>query len=77
MNRFLDKGTLYVAVFKDDGTGEWKPLTFGTGALTASYAKYAFANQADVLVHARIAGDALGATRMDRPEWGIGQPCDG
>ena len=77
MNRFLDKGTLYVAVFKDDGTGEWKPLTFGTGALTASYAKYAFANQADVLVHARIAGDALGATRMDRPEWVSVSPVTG
>lgn len=68
-DKYLNKGTLYVAVFHADGSGEWKPLTFGTGALTASYAKYAFDSQADVLVHARIAGDAVGATKMDRPEW--------
>ena len=58
MNRFLDKGTLYVAVFKDDGTGEWKALTHGQGALTNAYAKYAFADQADVLINASLAGDA-------------------
>ena len=77
MNRFLDKGTLYVAVFKDDGTGEWKALTHGQGALTNANAKYAFADQADVLINARLAGDALGATKMDRPEWGAVNPLTG
>lgn len=76
-DKYLDNGTLYVAVFNADGTGAWKPLTFGTGALTSSYAKYAFANQNDVLVHARIAGDALGATKMDRPEWVSVSPMTG
>lgn len=76
-DKYLNEGTLYVAVFNADGSGEWKPLTFGKNALTAAYSKYAFASQADVLVHARIAGDALGATKMDRPEWVSVSPVTG
>jgi uncharacterized protein len=71
-DKYLDAGTLYVAKFAADGTGQWLPLVFGqvpARAATATDAAYVFADQNDILVNTRLAADAVGATRMDRPEW--------
>lgn len=55
----LDNGQLSVAVFDDDMTGRWVALTpEATGMTTA-----------EIAIHTRMAGSAVGATTMDRPEW--------
>ena len=74
-DKYLDSGKLYVAKFAADGTGQWIELTLGNAAIAA--ASYKFADQADILVNARLAADAVGATRMDRPEWSAVDPKTG
>ncbi len=76
-DKYLNDGRLYVAKFNATGTGEWVELRFGTNGITASYAPYPFADQADVLINTRFAADAAGATKMDRPEWGAVNPVNG
>ena len=68
-DKYLSEGKLYAARFDATGQGAWLELNINDPRL-ANYSAYKFANQGDVLVNARHAADAVGATRMDRPEWG-------
>jgi len=70
----LDEGTLYVAVFHDNGEGEWRALELGRYGLTP---RNGFHAQSDILVNARVAADIVGATPMDRPEWVAVHPHSG
>jgi secreted PhoX family phosphatase len=70
-DKYLDDGKLYVARFGDDGKGEWLLLDPSNPALSD------FADLADIVINARLAADAVGATKMDRPEWGGVNPRNG
>ncbi|HUD93680.1 PhoX family protein [Sphingobium sp.] len=78
----LDRGTLYVARFNADGTGEWRALVQGQNGLmkgtidpgnvsqgAQTPATVDFNNQAEVLVNCISAARVAGGTVMDRPEW--------
>ncbi|WP_243855095.1 PhoX family phosphatase [Diaminobutyricimonas sp. TR449] len=45
-----------------DGTGQWLPLTLNGASAVPGF------TVEEVLVHTRLAADAVGATKMDRPE---------
>src|SRR5690606_25589267 len=80
-DKYMDKGKFYVAKFDfneatGEARGEWLELSMNNPKIT-SYDKYQFKDQADILVHARLAADAAGATKMDRPEWVAVNPENG
>jgi secreted PhoX family phosphatase len=76
-DKYLDDGRLYAGRFDANGSGEWLELAFGLNSITPANPAYAFADQADVSINTRLAADAAGATRMDRPEWGAVNPRNG
>ena len=55
----LSDGQLFVAKFNDDGTGSWIALTPEDTGMS----------EAEIAVFTRMAGTAVSATTMDRPEW--------
>lgn len=72
----LDNGTLYVARFDDDGTGQWLELSMNNPTIADSM-RFSGRDQAEILIHTRVAADIVGATPMDRPEWGAVNPMNG
>jgi secreted PhoX family phosphatase len=75
-DKYLDKGTLYAAKFKDNGTGEWIELSMNN-PIVAANPDFEFTSDADVAIFTRLAADAVNATKMDRPEWGGIHPRTG
>lgn len=61
----MENGTLSVAKFNEDGTGTWLELTPETTGMSS---------KAEICIHTRQAGSAVGATTMDRPEWVAANP---
>jgi secreted PhoX family phosphatase len=74
-DKYLDSGKLYVAKFNADGSGQWIEMAMNNPAINSG--AYTFADQADIAVNARLAADAVGATKMDRPEWCSVNPANG
>jgi hypothetical protein len=75
-DKYLDKGTLFAARFKDNGSGEWLELSMNNPVIAGS-SYFEFKSNADVAIFTRLAADAVGATKMDRPEWGGVNPRTG
>ncbi|GAA5232111.1 PhoX family phosphatase [Verticiella sediminum] len=75
--KYLDKGTLYVARFNDDGSGTWLPLTEASVGKDGRTLKDEFGSLAEIIVNTRGAADFVGATPMDRPEWTVVHPSTG
>ncbi|MDO9253128.1 MAG: PhoX family phosphatase [Hydrogenophaga sp.] len=75
-DKYLDKGTLFAARFKDNGSGEWLELSMNNPVIAGS-SYFEFKSNADVAIFTRLAADAVGATKMDRPEWGGVNPKTG
>lgn len=75
-DKYLNTGTLFAAKFKEDGTGDWIELSMNN-PLIATYTGFKFETNADIAIFTRLAADAVGATKMDRPEWGGVNPKNG
>lgn len=76
-DKYMNSGKFYVAKFNANGTGKWIELAYGKNNLNEQNSIYPFSSQAEVLTFARLAGDVVGATKMDRPEWVAVNPNNG
>lgn len=75
-DKYLNKGKLFAARFREDGTGVWLELSLANPVLSNN-TSFEFKTDADIAVFTRIAADTVGATKMDRPEWGGVNPKNG
>ena len=85
LNRhLLESGTLYVAKFGAGaatgdmmGDGQWIPLKLDTPTAEGAKLGDLFPDMGALLIDTRLAADAVGATKMDRPEWVTVHPSTG
>ncbi|WP_348766402.1 PhoX family phosphatase [uncultured Salinisphaera sp.] len=86
--KYMNEGTLYAAKFNADGSGEWlelEPDTIVPASAGSRYAGQTLASalglepgdRAGIIIHTCDAADLMGATPMDRPEWGTVDPVSG
>lgn len=75
--KYLDKGTLYVARFNEDGSGEWLALDESGKNAAGRTLKEEFGSLDAIIINTRGAADFVGATPMDRPEWTATHPTNG
>ena len=76
-DKYMDKGTLYVAKFNDDNSGEWLPLTLDSRTVDGFTLGSTFKTLEEIIINTAGAADLLGATPMDRPEWCAVDPITG
>ncbi|MGI2258162.1 PhoX family protein [Shewanella sp. GXUN23E] len=76
-DKYMNEGTLYVAKFNADGTGQWLPLTLDSVTKDGKTLADSFPSLAAIILNTAGAADALGATEMDRPEWCAVDPFTG
>ena len=75
--KYMDKGTLYVARFDDNGAGHWLPLTLASKTTNGGTLADTFTDLAGLILNTAGAADLVGATPMDRPEWAAVDPVNG
>ena len=77
-DKYLDSGKLYVAKFNSNFSGQWLELTAGvTGTQAVGSLTFTFGDASDPYLNTRLVADKVGATQMDRPEWGAVNPVNG
>lgn len=78
-DRYLNSGKLYVAKFNSDFSGQWLEITGianGT-SITSGTQTFNWDSSVDPYLNTRLGADKVGATPMDRPEWGAVNPKNG
>ncbi len=76
-DKYMNEGTLYVAKFNEDLTGEWLPLTMDSPKPGGGTLANDFNSLAEIIINTAGAAQLLDATPMDRPEWGAVDPITG
>ena len=74
---YMNDGILYVAQFSEEGQGRWIPLLESTVTTSGQTLGEVIGSQAEIILNCPWAGDEVGATPMDRPEWTAVDPKTG